>query len=69
MSDETLALGSVRVPRAGERVLAVANFLCTFRKHIWKERLFRRDAAVTDAKHRPGFPTSTRDACRSPQKP
>src|SRR6516164_4010869 len=27
------------------------------------ERLFQRDAAATDAKQRPGFPTNTREAC------
>jgi hypothetical protein len=28
-----------------------------------KESSFRRDAAATDAKQRPGFPISTREAC------
>ena len=50
-----MAKGSARVPRACERVLAIANFvwigyLCQAAKT--KERLFRRDAE-----------TSTRDAC------
>jgi len=49
-------LGSARVSRAGERVLAIANFCMrfdsAFRSHISKGRLFRRDAE-----------TNTRDAC------
>src|SRR5206468_11538921 len=48
--------GSARVPRAGERVLAIANFswrLPSSRVTRYpKKRLFRRDAE-----------TSTRDAC------
>ena len=48
-------MGSARVSRAGERVLAIANFflaskLATIAAHT--ERSFRRDAE-----------TSTRDAC------
>jgi hypothetical protein len=59
-------LGSTRVSRAGERVLALANF-------AWSSALVKvaplgksllwRDAAATDAKQRPGLPTNTRDAC------
>src|SRR6476646_11305396 len=60
-----LALGSARVSRAGERVLAIANFSSDafmFTPARSKGRLFRRHAAVTDAKQRPGFPANTRDA-------
>ncbi len=42
-------LGSARVSRAGDRVLAITDF---FRDALLKERLLRRDAA-----------TNTRDAC------
>jgi hypothetical protein len=58
-------LGSARVSRAGERVLAIADFSLNppLPQSQSRERLFRRDAAATDAKQRPGFPTSTRDAC------
>ena len=48
-------LGSARVSRAGERVLAIANFHCnSFSRAVAApdERLFRRDAE-----------TNTRDAC------
>ena len=48
-------LGSARVLRAGERVLAIANFSCTSSSRagaVPDESLFRRDAE-----------TSTRDAC------
>src|SRR6476646_5522225 len=63
-----LALGSARVSRAGERVLAIANFSSDafMFTPARSRRLFRRDAAVTDAKQRPGFPTNTRDACAYP---
>ena len=56
MSERTRRSGSARVSRAGERVLAIANFPCESSllsiEHIVKKRLFRRDAE-----------TSTRDAC------
>ena len=47
-------MGSARVPRAGERVLAIANFcrLCHRRQPSFEKSVFRRDAE-----------TSTRDAC------
>jgi len=47
-------LGSARVSRAGERVLAIANFSLNppLPQSQSRERLFRRDAE-----------TSTRDAC------
>jgi hypothetical protein len=58
-------MGSARVSRVGERVLAIADFFTLGSLHPQErpQRLFRRDAAATDAKQRPGFPTSTRDAC------
>jgi hypothetical protein len=49
------ALGSARVSRAGERVLALANFSWNSARHdvaMLGRRLFRRDAE-----------TNTRDAC------
>jgi hypothetical protein len=56
MSEQERCLGSPRVSRAGERVLAIANFRCDFLlltvEAIPDERLFQRDAE-----------TSTRDAC------
>jgi hypothetical protein len=58
-------MGSTRVSRVGERVLAIADFfmLGGLQPQERPQRLFRRDAAATDAKQRPGFPTSARDAC------
>ena len=52
-------LGSARVSRAGERVLAIANFSVVFNAQdvaMHKGRLFRRDAE-----------TNTRDACATPE--
>ncbi len=49
------SLGSARVARAGERVLAVADFYWNFaarKRTTSRESLFRRDSE-----------TSTRDAC------
>jgi len=49
------SLGSARVSRAGDRVLAVADFYWNFaarKRTTSRESLFRRDAE-----------TSTRDAC------
>jgi hypothetical protein len=52
MSEKLAILGSARVSRAGERVLAIANFLSPFCTPYSNKSLFRRDAE-----------TSTRDAC------
>jgi hypothetical protein len=55
MNMTALSLGSARGSRAGERVLAIANFSAVFNAPdaaIHKGRLFRRDAE-----------TSTRAAC------
>jgi cobalamin-dependent methionine synthase I len=63
-------LGSAPVPGAGERVSRSRTFPLDSESNEeqWsKESLFRRDAAATDAKRRPGFQTNTRDAC-APQK-
>ena len=58
--------GSARVSRAGEHVLVIASFRLSCEPHgvvRFNETSFRRDAAATDAKRRPGFQTNTRDAC------
>jgi 5-methyltetrahydrofolate--homocysteine methyltransferase len=63
-------LGSAPVPGAGERVSRSRTFPLDSESNEeqWsKESLFRRDAAATDARRRPGFQTNTRDAC-APQK-
>jgi len=53
---DTLIPGSARVPRAGERVLAIANFIYAAKllesTRVQKESPFRRDAE-----------TNMRDAC------
>jgi len=62
-------LGSAHVSRADERVLVIANFGKSrqpLKDSFW-ESLFRRDAAATDARQRPGFQTNIRDA-RAPQE-
>jgi hypothetical protein len=59
-------LGSARVPRPGERVLVIVNFSSnSARRNVatLERRSFLRDAAATDAKQRPGFPTDEQDAC------
>jgi hypothetical protein len=48
--------GSARVSRAGERVLAIANFPC----HFW---LVIVEAIAAKRVFRPDAETSTRDAC------
>jgi 5-methyltetrahydrofolate--homocysteine methyltransferase len=63
-------LGNAPVPSAGERVSRSRTFPLdseSNEEQSGKESLFRRDAAATDAKRRPGFQTNTRDAC-APQK-
>ena len=58
--------GSAGASRAGDDVLAIANFSQRSKSTVSREffgRSFRRDAAATDAKRRPGFQTNTRDAC------
>jgi hypothetical protein len=54
-----MCLGSARLSRAGDGVLAIADFLCnsSFRAaDVSYESLFRRDAE-----------TNTRDACATPE--
>jgi hypothetical protein len=65
MSAQQATSGSARVARAGEPVLAIVNFPSgpTWpSERRFEKRLFRRAAAATDAKRRPGFQTSTPDA-------
>ena len=61
--------GSARLQRAGEGILPSRTFIGTPRLPQDDDGLgkssFRRNAAATDAKRRPGFQTSTRHACAS----
>jgi hypothetical protein len=64
--DRSVVLGSTRGSRVGEGAPPSRTFLRTgafLRLDDFSQSSFRRAAAATDAKRRPGFQTSTRAAC------
>jgi hypothetical protein len=62
--------GAHAPPSAGDDALVITNFFFSGREFsiAADKDCFGEGAAATDAKQRPGFPTSTRGRVRSPER-